>query len=224
MCAWAVLTVARVQDLNCCCGRELHHPHHWLRQQNLEGLRLLVLPVSQYPNPPRGSGLPRVELDLPLGLALEILLHLGATILGANAWETQAVTDVKRKRKGEEAIWVKKKKRQTGGSGGKTKKATMKGWQAGGKKDEKQIRYSHPLMLFREWWEKERCVYFSSLITYRASGTCEMNLWLKLLNKHIPPYWDGLAAMIISQGFGMHVDVCVRVCVSLPFLFKCLLR
>lgn len=63
-------------------------------------------------------------------------------------------------------------------------------------------------MLFTEWWEKEHWVYFSSLITYRASGMCEMNLWVKRLNKHIPPYWDGLATMIISQGWGMHARVC----------------
>lgn len=54
----------------------------------------------------------------------------------------------------------------------KTKKATMGGCVGGvtGRRetDEKQIRYSHPLMLFREWCENERCVYFSSLITYRA--------------------------------------------------------
>lgn len=38
---------------------------------------------------------------------------------------------------------------------------------------------------------------------------CEMNLWLKRLNKHIPPYWDGLATAIVSQGLGKHASVCV---------------
>lgn len=95
------LTVTRIQDLNCCFCRELHHPHHRLRQQNLEGLRLLVLPIGQDPNPPRGSGLSRVELYLPLGLALEILLLLRTTILGADAWKIQRVIDV-RKKKGEQ--------------------------------------------------------------------------------------------------------------------------
>lgn len=59
--------------------------------------------------------------------------------------------------------------------------------------DEKQMRYSHSLR-FRERWENKHCVYFSSLITYTASGMCEMNLWLVRLNKPIPPYWDGLAS------------------------------
>lgn len=70
-------------------------------------------------------------------------------------------------------------------------------------------------MLFGEWCENERCVYFSSLITNRAWGMCEMNLWLKRLNKHIPPHWDGLAPMIISRGWGLHpcVSLCVCVCV-----------
>lgn len=84
-CCGAVLTVTGIQDLNRCRGRKLNRSHHRLRQQDLEGLRLLVLPVSQYPNPPRGPGLSRVELHLPLGLALEILLLLGAAVLGADA-------------------------------------------------------------------------------------------------------------------------------------------
>lgn len=93
MCAWAVLTITGIQDLHCCCGRKLHHSHHWLHQQNLEGLGLFILPISQYPNPPRGSGLSWVKLDLPLRLALEILVLLCTTIHGANAWWT--ATDVK---------------------------------------------------------------------------------------------------------------------------------
>lgn len=83
--AVAVLTITGIHDLNCCCGRELHHSHYWLGEQNLEGFRLLVLAISQYPNPPRGPGLPWVELDLPLGLALEIFLLLCTTILSTNA-------------------------------------------------------------------------------------------------------------------------------------------
>lgn len=119
--------------------------------------------------------------------------------------------------KGEQARWVKnktnrKKWRQKKG------KRPLKGDRKERETDEKQIRYSHPLMLFREWCEKERCVYFSSLITYRASGMCEMNLWLKRLNKHLPPCRDGLATTIVSQGLGMHASVCAS-----PFLFKCLL-
>lgn len=78
------LTVTGIQDLHCCRGRELHHSHNRLRQQNLEGLSLLVLAIRQYPNPPRGLGLPRVELDLPLGLPLKIFILLCATVLGAN--------------------------------------------------------------------------------------------------------------------------------------------
>lgn len=67
-------------------------------------------------------------------------------------------------------------------------------------------------MLFREQWEEERCIYFSSLITYRASGMCEMNLWLKHLNKHIPPYRDGLATVMISSQGNVCVSVCDCVC------------
>lgn len=63
-------------------------------------------------------------------------------------------------------------------------------------------------MLFRGWCENERCVYFFSLIIYRASEMCEMNLWLKCLNKYIH-HWDGLTTIAVSQVLGIHVNVCV---------------
>lgn len=90
VCALKVLTIARIQDLHRSRGRELHGSHHRLRKQNPEGFCLLVLPIGQYSYPPRGSGLSRVELDLPLGLTLEILLPLCTAILCANAWKIQA--------------------------------------------------------------------------------------------------------------------------------------
>lgn len=79
------LTVTGIQDLHRGSGRELHHSHHRLRQQDLEGLGLLVLPVRQYADPPRGFGLSRVELDLPLGLSLKVLILLRTAVLGADA-------------------------------------------------------------------------------------------------------------------------------------------
>lgn len=88
--AWAALTVIGIQDLNCCCEGELHHCHHWFRQQNLEGLRLLVLSVGQDANPPRSFSLSRVKLDLPLWLPLEVLILLCSTVLGADTCEIQA--------------------------------------------------------------------------------------------------------------------------------------
>lgn len=80
-----MLTVIGIQDLHSGRGGELHHPHHRLREQDLEGLGSLVRPVRQYPDPPRGPGLSRVELDLPLGFALEVLVLLGAAVRSADA-------------------------------------------------------------------------------------------------------------------------------------------
>lgn len=114
-------------------------------------------------------------------------------------------SDRRKKEKGK-AKWVKNKTDR------KKTEQRKRPWQRERQEretDENKIRYSHPLMLFREWWEKECCVYFSSLITYRASGMCEMNLWLKRLNRHIQLYWDGLATMIVSQGLGMLARMCL---------------
>lgn len=81
----------------------------------------------------------------------------------------------------------------------KQRKQPWKGDRQERETHERKIRYWHPLLLFRERWEKEHCVYFPSVNTYRASGMCEMNLWLEHLNKHIPPSADGLATMMISS-------------------------
>lgn len=124
------LTIIGVQDLDRCCRRKLHHSHHRLREQNLESFSLLILPISEDPNPPRSRALPWVKLDLPLRLSPEVLVFLCTAILGANSWKTQKVTDIYKKRiverKGGQARWGDSQKKMK-----ERKKATIKGWQTG---------------------------------------------------------------------------------------------
>lgn len=128
------LTVTWIQDLHRGGGRELHHSHHRLWQQNLEGLGLLVLPVRQYADPPCGLGLSRVELDLSLGLSLKVLIRLRTAVLGANAWESVTVWHVsgQKRKRGKKAAWLKKeRKTQKKRRQRQTKKAAGGRWQAG---------------------------------------------------------------------------------------------
>lgn len=169
------LTVTWIQDLHRGGGRELHHSHHRLWQQNLEGLGLLVLPVRQYADPPRGFGLSRVELDLSLGLSLKVLIRLRTAVLGANAWESVTVWHVsgQKRKRGKKGRMIKKRKKDTEKKKTKTNKEGGRGKVTGRRRsaDEREIRYSHPLMLLRRRWGTECCVLFSFTDHSRSLGS-----------------------------------------------------
>lgn len=80
-----VPTVAGVHYLHGGGVGELQHRHHGFRQLDLEGLGRLELLVRDDLHPPGGAGLARVELDLLLGLALEVLVLLRRAVLGGDA-------------------------------------------------------------------------------------------------------------------------------------------
>lgn len=121
----------------------------------------------------------------------------------------------RRNRQEKQTRWVKKKQ--------KTKERRQRKWQWKGDRreretDDKQIRYSHPLMLFREVRKRVLCFFFFFSTDHYSASMCEMNLWLKDLNKHILAYWDGLATIVVRYAY-MNGYMCV--CASRPFPFKC---
>lgn len=80
-----MLTVAWVDDLHSSHHGELQDRQHGLRENHLEGLRVLVFLVAQDPHSPRGPGLAGVELHLFLGLALEVTVFSCGPIPCADA-------------------------------------------------------------------------------------------------------------------------------------------
>lgn len=104
-----------------------------------------------------------------------------------------------------------------------TKERRQRQWQWKGDRreretDDKQIRYSHPLMLFREVTKRVLCFWVFFSTDHYSASMCEMNLWLKDLNKHILAYWDGLATIVVRYAY---MNGYMRVCASRPFPFKC---
>lgn len=87
----SLLTIIRVQDLHSSKLWEFKCRHHWLRQNDLEGLWHFILAIWNDPDLPNGCGLARVELHLFLRFPPEIFVLFCSAIFCANTsgrtWE-----------------------------------------------------------------------------------------------------------------------------------------
>lgn len=81
-----LLTVIRVHDFHRSNLREFKDCHHWLRQNNLEGLWDFILAIWQDADFPCGCGLAWVELHLFLRFPLEIFVLFCSAILCSNTF------------------------------------------------------------------------------------------------------------------------------------------
>lgn len=80
------LTISWVNDLHRDHWGEFQSSQHWLWQNDLESLRMLMLPIAHDPNSPGGPGLAWVELHLFLRFALEVFVFFCSPVSCANTF------------------------------------------------------------------------------------------------------------------------------------------
>lgn len=90
----SLLTVLGIQNHHSSNLWKFKGRHHWLRQDDVEGLWHLILAIRQDPHLPGGCGLARVELHLFLRFPSEIFVLFCSAILCANTFGTNRSTSL----------------------------------------------------------------------------------------------------------------------------------